>query len=272
MSLKSFYADPYFNIKGFFVQTLLAVIACAVLWHVRQSHPMNFEFSWWQPPVLMLLGIYVGGLSAVWIHNATHHSFPNKFLNSVCGNMAGMHQLWSFSGWRLIHLVHHHYSDDVEHDPHPPRGRTFGRFVLDMFVQSSFTISRRYREHWKEHRARTLILQRVTMIMLLTMASLLLIMWYLLLGPVGFLFFYLPSLAFNHWFFASINYYCHPADENGVTAATNLTKGLYYKIANQIWHGIYYHGNHHRKPMLFNPSKMVARTRNSQPEIEAEAA
>ena len=30
----------------------------------------------------------------------------------------------------------------------------------------------------------------------------------------------------------------------------------FYKVGNLIWHGIYFHGNHHKNASLFNPAKM----------------
>lgn len=258
MSLKKFYADPYYNIRAFSLQFAVAAVLCVVFYNLHDAGFYSFSFAWWQPLVYGVLGIYLGGLSAVWIHNATHKSFPNHLLNEACGELAGLHQLWGFNGWRLIHLVHHQYSDNIEHDPHPPKGRTFWAFARTMFIESSFTISRRYRDHWKES-PRTRMLQRLVFVAFLSASLTTLAMWYLLLGPVAFVFGYIPSLIANHLLFVDVNYTCHPADETGATAAANLNHTLYYKIANFFWHGIYFHGNHHKKPILFNPRHMPVR-------------
>jgi hypothetical protein len=50
-----------------------------------------------------------------------------------------------------------------------------------------------------------------------------------------------------------------------------MDSDLYYKVANAIWCGIYYHENHHRKPMLFNPKKMPVSERVREPKIELAA-
>lgn len=255
MSLKLFYASPTYQIRSFGLNALGALVACGVLLALRPAEFYEFHFQLWHL-LLLPLGIYIGGLSAVFIHNATHHSFPNKRLNDFCGWLAGFHQLWGFRGWKLIHLIHHNYSDKPPHDPHSPLGKSFTRFCIDMFVGSSFTVSRRYREHWGDNR-RTRVLQTTGLALFALMALSFLALWFLLLGPEAFLFFYIPSFLFNHWFFATINYFCHPVNEQtGETAAANLTHGWYYPLANTLWHGIYYHGNHHKKPNLFNPRHM----------------
>lgn len=255
MSLKKFYADPYYQIRSFTVYAIAGLLLCIGLVWLRTPEFYRFDFSWWHL-ALIPLGVYAGGLSAVWIHNATHQSFPNRLLNEICGRIAGIHQLWGYKGWKLIHLVHHQYSDHVEHDPHPTKNRVFSEYFRTMFARSSLTLSRRYREHFGDT-PRTRLLQTLTVGLFFIKAATLIAFWYLLLGPAGFVFGYIPSLAWNHYMFAHINYYCHPEEETGETAATNLNHNWYYRIANVIWHGIYFHGNHHKKPMLFNPRKLA---------------
>ncbi len=267
MSLKDFYKDPYLHIRSFSLSALLALALCAVAYALHPLKPLSeIHFALWHL-LAIPVGIYVGGLSCVYIHNATHQSFPNRFLNELGGHIAGIHQLWGFTGWKLIHLIHHQYSDNIEHDPHPPADLPFSIFLRRMFLRSSRVMTKRYREHWGESR-RTQILHGAVLVTFLVMTSGFLAFWYILLGPELFLLGYLPSLAWNHYMFAHINYYCHPKNEDGkTTAAANLTGGLYYKLANLLWHGIYYHGNHHKKPMLFNPRHMQARADHGNGEV-----
>lgn len=258
MSIKTFYSDRYYHIKSFAVHAVFAVLLCVLLYNWHDSSFYEFQFSPLRAVLYIVLGIYWGGLSAVFIHNATHNSFPNKFLNEICGQIAGIHQLWGFMGWKVIHLFHHQYSDRNDRDPHSPKGKTFGQFLKGMFFLSSRSISERYREHWGLN-TKTKILHTGVLVLFHIMAVSYLLFWYLLLGTEGFLFFYIPSLAFNHWFFAYINYYCHPVDPvTGDTAAANLDETLHQKLVNFLWFGIYYHGNHHKRPQLFNPKYMVA--------------
>ena len=169
-------------------------------------------------------------------------------------------------GWKLIHLIHHHYSDNVAMDPHAPGDLGFWQFARVMFVKSSAKISERYREHWG-NTPRTRFLQQSTLVIFFALAAANLTLCYLVLGPAGFLFFYIPSYAANHMLYVDINYTAHPKDPTtGETSAGNFTDTLYYKLANAMWFGIYYHANHHRKPQLFNPKYMVItrRPRNAE--------
>ncbi len=257
MSLKHFYSDPYLHIRSFAYNLCIALAACAVAYALHSAEFYYFAPHWWHL-ALVPLGIYVGGLSAVFIHNASHGSFPYAWMDRLFGQIAGMHQLWGFFGWKFIHMLHHQYSDRDGLDPHPPKGKTFWQFTRDMFLKSSFQVTKRYREHWGMSR-RTQLLRMGVYMSFLSMVAAHLVFWYLLLGPVGFVFFFVPSYVANHLLFADINYRAHPADpDTGDTRPANMNDDLYYKIANALWFGIYFHGNHHRRPTLFNPRHMEA--------------
>lgn len=253
--LKRFYQDPYLHIRSFALHFLASALLCALLYNIRPPEFFSYSFAWWHP-LLILPAIYIGGLSAVFIHNACHGSFKPRWMNVVAGEVAGMHQLWGFMGWKLIHLMHHHYSDDLRYDPHPPADYTFMQFMKHMFLKSSQKVTERYREHYGETK-RTIILHRILKPVFLSMAACNVLFWFLLLGPTLFLWLYVPSYLFNHWIFSHVNYYSHPKDETGKTYAVNRDDTLYTKLGNVLWFGLYYHGNHHRKPLLFNPKKMV---------------
>lgn len=269
--MKRFYADRYLHIRSFTINFIVAAAMCAAVWSLQLHDYRQFGFELWHL-ALIPLGVYLGGMSAVFIHNATHGSFQPAWLNWWAGQLAGLHQLWGFMGWKLIHLIHHQYSDDHDMDPHPPKGRSFWQFTRVMFLHSSAKVSERYREHWGNSR-RTYWLHKGVLVTFLGMTVCNLAFWFLLLGPSMFLCFYVPSYIVNHLLFADINYTAHPANEEGVTAAANLNHNLYFKLANFFWCGIYFHGNHHRKPLLFNPRKMQERQpRRERLPDEAEAA
>lgn len=269
--LKRFYQDPYLHIRSFTLHFLLSAALVAALIAVRPASFYTFSFAWWHP-LLIIPAIYVGGLSVVFIHNACHGSFRPKWLNVVAGELAGFHQLWGFMGWKLIHLMHHHYSDDKDLDPHPPADYTFWQFMKHMFLKSSLKVTERYREHYGETQ-RTVWLHRILKPVFMGMVACRLAAWFLLLGPVGFLWFYVPSYLFNHWLFTDVNYYSHPKDEHGNTAAINRDETAFQKMVNILWFGLYYHGNHHRKPLLFNPKYMPERKprQNRQRELKKAA-
>lgn len=269
--MKRFYHDRYLHIRSFTLNLCVSILFCTLLYSVRSPEFFQFHFHLWQL-ALIPLGVYVGGLSAVFIHNASHNSFPNRWLNESAGHLAGLHQLWGFTGWRLIHLIHHHYSDTVGMDPHAPGELSFWQFARVMFVKSSQKISERYREHWG-NTPQTIFLQKATMVLFFALAATNLAIWYLLLGPEAFVFFYIPSYIANHLLFVDINYTAHPKDPvTGETKATNLNGTLYYKLANLMWFGIYFHANHHRKPLLFNPRYMVIASRTRKEDSDKIAA
>lgn len=258
--MKRFYLDRYLHIRSFTLNFCTMLLLCALLYGLRSPEFYHVHFQAWHL-ALIPLGIYIGGLSAVFIHNASHNSFPYRWLNELCGHLAGIHQLWGFMGWKLIHLIHHHYSDVVGRDPHAPNGRSFWKFACVMFLESSARISERYREHWGTG-LKTTLLHKAVLVVFLGLVALNTAFWYMLLGPEAFLLCYIPSYIANHLLFVDINYTAHPTNpETGETAAANLDNTLYYKIANFLWFGIYYHANHHRKPLLFNPKYMVAARR-----------
>jgi stearoyl-CoA desaturase (delta-9 desaturase) len=261
--MKRFYTDRYLHIRSFSGSLLAAIFLCLAAYAMHSPAFYRFDFSAWML-LLVPLGIYMGGISAVFIHNATHGSFKQRWMNEASGQLAGLHQLWGYTGWKLIH---HHYSDNEAMDTHPPKGMSFWQFTRRMFVYSAACISKRYREHWGETR-QTQRLQKATLGIFLAMAAANLLFWYLLLGPAAFVFFYVPSYIANHLLFAHINYFAHPADEtSGDTTAANLDNNGYYKLANALWCGIYYHGNHHRRPALFNPKHMPV-SRQQPPVVE----
>ena len=260
MSLtRKFYADPYMHTRQFVFGILIAAGLCGLLYLIHYPEFYAFRFVWWNL-LLIPLGFYIGGLSVVFIHNATHGSFPGRFLNWTCGQLAGMHQLWGFTNWKHMHLVHHQYSDDPDMDPHPPKDDTFWQYARHTLAYSSAKINDRYFEHWgNTPRSRAIIGSNFIAFIVMNLLNLL--FWYLLLGPVGFWFFYLPSYFASQFIFMHINYFGHPKDQGAARSRPgNLDHKLYYRLANTLWFGLYYHGNHHRRPMLFNPKKMPAPT------------
>lgn len=251
MSLKQFYQDPYLHIRSFSISAVVVGVLCVALYSIHSPDFYTLSFQWWHVAMLPV-SLYIAGMSAVWMHNASHGSFKNPWLNALCGRLAGMHQLWGFSGWKIIHMIHHQYSDMGDADPHNPKGKSFMAFTKDMFVGSSRCITKRYRQHWGET-ARTRMLQNFVYISFLAMVVAHVTFFFLLLGPELFLVLYIPSLVANHFFYAHINYYAHPLNDEGDPRPGNMNSNLYYKICNALFFGIYYHGNHHRNPSYFNP-------------------
>ena len=225
---------------------LLFVIALTNYWS---------EVSW---VYLLLLPavIYLGHLSAVFIHNAVHNIFKPIWLNPVIGELCALQQLSAgFPVFRFVHNAHHGYPDNPKMDPHPPAGYTFWEFIdasrsliINWLAASYFDKwgdSEKSRMNWKIQNS-LLVCSRFAKTFFL----------FSLLGPKIFVLLFLPSYISNVFLFAAFNYFTHPTREDGTTEILNLDNNLYYKICNRTLFGVMYHKNHHLSPKLFNPMNM----------------
>jgi stearoyl-CoA desaturase (delta-9 desaturase) len=256
--LKQFYTDRHMQLRSTALNVLASVIFFCGLYWLHSSDFYRFNFSWWYI-ALMPLAIYLGGLSVVCIHNATHKSFGHRWRNLAFGHLAGSHQLWGFKGWKLMHLIHHQYAENEERDPHWHGDISFWRFCCIMPFRANTVIRKRYHEHWGGEQ-KTLWLQSrpFTLFTGVSLIASNILCWYMLLGPGLFIFLYLPSFAAMYLLVVDINYSTHPCDPlTGETKPTNFNTTLFHRMANALWFGIYFHANHHRKPLLFNPGKMA---------------
>jgi stearoyl-CoA desaturase (delta-9 desaturase) len=80
--------------------------------------------------------------------------------------------------------------------------------------------------------------------------------WYTFLGPLAFFYFFVPATVIGILHLIHFNWSTHNAfSPTRDFRPVNLNTG-YYRIGNLLWHGIYWHANHHRKAGLFNPGRM----------------
>ncbi|MCR9203363.1 MAG: hypothetical protein NXH75_02220, partial [Halobacteriovoraceae bacterium] len=86
------------------------------------------------------------------------------------------------------------------------------------------------------------------------------ILW-LVLGPTLYFSFYFVAVASNIAILAHINYYCHQKREDGSVEVVNLDHNLYYKFANFVTSGGYYHKNHHLNMSLLDPREYKRKER-----------
>jgi stearoyl-CoA desaturase (delta-9 desaturase) len=251
--MRKFYTDPYFLPRYFMACLLAHGTLCAMLYALHSSSFYRFHFTW-AYLFLIPLGLYAGGLSVVFMHNASHGSFLYPWLNWFCGHLAGMHQLWGFLNFQLGHLFHHQYSDNPDRDIHHPGDKTFWHYALTMWPQYTTNMNKHYVEHWGSNfssRCYTVLLQSS----LFALIGCNLLFWNLLLGPGWFLFFYLPSYIGMFLVYAVINYFGHSEDPvTGIFAPCNLDNNWLYRLGNVLLFGVFYHANHHRRPLLFNPA------------------
>jgi stearoyl-CoA desaturase (delta-9 desaturase) len=82
-----------------------------------------------------------------------------------------------------------------------------------------------------------------------------LVFWFLLFGPTGFVFFFIPSFISYFLGFGHLNYISHLPDQDGHIRIKDHRDGWYYKVMNVITSGGYFHKSHHEKPWLYNPSR-----------------
>jgi stearoyl-CoA desaturase (delta-9 desaturase) len=85
--------------------------------------------------------------------------------------------------------------------------------------------------------------------------ALMLLGWYLLLGPTWFAAVWMPVLLSGWWLYAVVNYYTHPPGDDGRNHAVDLCTRPWHRLVNRVGFGILYHGAHHRNAQLFNPGR-----------------
>jgi stearoyl-CoA desaturase (delta-9 desaturase) len=242
----------------------------AILAMIATGHRGPLNEAHWSYAVLFPAFLYVLIMGHVFIHNASHGNFP-KAINRIVGELCGVLVITRFASWEIVHRRHHRYSDDPERDPHPAK-RGYWRYALDTLInveiqlrQSYYDVhgdtpeSRRY-ERW---RARLSFVS----------GTLLALFFYMLIGHMGFLLLFLPASIGAALFVIHFNWCGHNAHRaDGEIAPTNLDYGWYW-LGNRMFFGIYYHGNHHKMAMLFNPMKMasVAKRRDARDDMQAAA-
>lgn len=201
---------------------------------------------------------YVSIMAHVFIHNASHGNFP-KAINRIVGEICGVIVLTKFASWEIVHRRHHRYSDDPERDPHPAE-RGYWRYAFRTLINVELQLRQAYYDvhgdtpetrRYEEWRARLSFVS----------GSLILLFWYTLLGPGGFLLLYFPAFVGAALFVIHFNWSGHNAHTPGAKIEpTDLDTGWFW-LGNRIFFGIYYHGTHHRLAMLFNPMKAKKRAR-----------
>ncbi|HVI03673.1 MAG TPA: fatty acid desaturase [Enhygromyxa sp.] len=215
------------------------------------------EFHWWYWLLLPLV-VHVQILCSVFIHNCSHGNFP-KSINRLVGELCGIVVLTRYASWEIIHRRHHKYSDDPIRDPHPitPEAAGYWPFLWRTIVNVETQLQRQFYElhgdtpenrKFEKRRAYTSYATNIVLIAC----------WWVLLGPIGFLFFFLPASLIGFFHINHFNWSTHNAahPEQGFYPV-NLDHG-YYWVGNRIWFGIYYHGFHHKQANLFNPMRYEA--------------
>lgn len=219
------------------------------------NRTIKFNIYFYHYDLLVFIASIVFGFTlSSFLHNCSHGNTGNKYLNYIVGEFCGAWVMYGYRNFVLIHILHHKYTDD-HFDPVNPDGMTFVKFF---FAPMRYMIKRAnsylYLKHGSNpnyHLAKNI---HETVFHLNLMLRIL--FWFLVFGPKYFLIFYIPSIISNIFVFAHINYVCHRNNENGEVEIVNLNHNLYFKIANIITIGGYFHKNHHINQNLFNPIRL----------------
>ncbi|MCB1121571.1 MAG: fatty acid desaturase [Verrucomicrobiae bacterium] len=201
------------------------------------------------------LGVFVGLQSAYLMHNAAHENIRPKWFNRVVGEICGMQQLMGFPAWAVPHVIHHQFPDDPEKDPHPPDHLPFLQFLSQMGLFMGRIVQKNYFEQWGDNETSRRDWKRMvhtSTVSRFTRSAFLL----LLLGPKVFVLCFMVSKVINAVWYAHFNYFTHRPAADGKMEILNLDHNWYYKLVNATMAGVYYHKNHHFKPILFDPRKL----------------
>lgn len=201
--------------------------------------------------IYIIPGILFGLVTAGLLHNTSHNNVKSTLLNRVIGEFCGWWVLYGYKNFVMIHFLHHIYTDK-KHDPVNPEGMSFFVFLTaPMRYMIRKTKGWLFEVHGQGDSYHKIMLLQTVLFNLILLARLAL--WYMVLGKELFFFFYLPGYISNVMIFAHINYICHRELADGSIEIVNLNHNLYYKFANFMTAGGYFHKNHHINPNLFNP-------------------
>ncbi|MFO0593373.1 MAG: fatty acid desaturase [Polyangiaceae bacterium] len=231
-----------------------AVVLLAALLGMRAAGHEGLVRAW-DPRLLLLypVALYLVILNNAWIHCATHNSFPRP-INRLVGELCGLVVLTRFASWEIIHQRHHKYSDDVEKDPHAV-GASYWRFLWHMIVNVELQLQQQYYDTYgdtPENRRH----EKIRALASFGTGAILVGCWYTLLGPILFFSLFLPATVVAILHLAHFNWCTHDASSPvGDFRPINMDHGFYW-VGNRIWHGIYFHANHHKKANAFNPMKI----------------
>lgn len=239
----------YLWYDGMYVVLCVAALA---LMHFGHHLPL---IQAWDPRYLILLPIVCQAqiLCSVWVHNATHNNFP-RAINRIFGEICGVVVLTRFASWEVIHQRHHRFTDDVDKDPHPVVS-SYWAFLIKTVIGVEVQLQRIYFELYGDT-PETRRYEKLRAYVSYATNILLIITWYKFLGAYAFFYFFVPASILGFLHLVHFNWSTHNAfSKSKDFKPVNLNHGFYW-IGNLLWHGIYWHANHHKRANLFNPGKM----------------
>jgi len=239
----------YLWYDGFYAALCVVLLAAM---HFGHHAPLiaHWDHRYW---ILLPLVCHAQILCSVWIHNATHNNFP-RAVNRLMGELCGVVVLTRFASWEVIHQRHHRFSDDVERDPHPV-GPSYWVFLVNTIVNVERQLQKIYfdlhgdtPENHRYEQFRAYVSYATNLLLIAT--------WYVFLGPWAFFCLFVPASLVGFLHLVHFNWSTHDAfSPRKDFRPVNINTG-FYRVGNWLWHGIYWHANHHQRANLFNPGRM----------------
>lgn len=245
----------YLWYDGFYAA--LSAAAVGLLISTGYRAPME-GLHWWYAAAFPV-ALYVLITAHVFIHNASHGNFP-KAINRIVGEICGVLVLTRFASWEIVHRRHHRYSDDPERDPHPAE-RGYWSYALNTLINVEKQLQQQYFDVYGDT-PESRRYERLRAVVSFASGTMVVVFIFFVLGAGGFFTVFLPASIGAALFVIHFNWVGHNAHtKDGPIAPTNLDHGWYW-LGNRIFFGIYFHGNHHKMAMLFNPMKMPVKRRD----------
>ncbi|MES3038587.1 MAG: fatty acid desaturase, partial [Bdellovibrionota bacterium] len=132
-----YFTDQTWNDLAYYVPVLFLLVspqimvamtgyACAIGLTLWQG---NFDsMSLVEALAALIVTFPVSGL----MHSTSHDSMRPRWLNRPVGELMGMFHLVGYPDWKIIHIIHHTYTDDAQLDPHPPGEKSYWEFAKGM--------------------------------------------------------------------------------------------------------------------------------------------
>ena len=242
-----FTRDPLRLTRYYGLETLVLVVST---WGLSWRYSAQLELRGFHLLALFFALPFGWWVSAV-LHAAAHGSYRGRWLNRVLGELSGAYVGYGFGSFVLIHGLHHTHSDE-RHDPVCPRQMTFIRFLSGP-MRHAIVKARAYLDETHGAHPHYALIRLVEGLLFHVNLALRVSLWFLLFGPELFVAFYVPSILSNVAILAHINFACHRDREDGTVQIVNLDHNLYYRLANAVTSGGYYHEAHHLHPGLRDP-------------------
>ncbi len=268
-----FKRDPRFYAKHDTVFLVLAVGGVVALRLSGYTAPAS-DFALWHFALFPIV-LYLTIMAHVFSHCASHGAFgrstAGKVLNRIVGELCGAYVLTKFASWEIVHRRHHRYSDDPVRDPHPAE-RGYWSFALHTLINVEKQLQQEYFDvHGDTPQRRRY--ERFRSVYSFVSGVALALFWEQLFGLPLFVELVLPCWVLAGLFVIHFNWVGHNAHtKDAPIEPTNLDTGWFW-VGNRIFFGIYFHGNHHRMAMVFNPMNVPAReSREAAPAVAGEVA